>query len=188
MLGTLNDIKKGVKLLHENEPYVVMESNFVKMSMRKPVMQTKMKNLLNGKVVEINYHQGDKMEEADMMKKKVDYLYNDGDNYFFMSQDDFEQFSLPKENLGAVTGYIKDGDKVDALYFNNVAVSISAAPKVELKVISAPEAVKGNSASGRTTKMVTMETGLELAVPIFIKEGEILRVNTETGEYVERAQ
>jgi len=94
MISTLNDIKKGLSVLVEGEPYVVVEANFVRMQQRKPVMQTKLKNLINGKVAEINYHPGDKVEEANLQRKKVDYLYNDGDNYYFMSQDDFEQFSI----------------------------------------------------------------------------------------------
>ncbi|MFA5047410.1 MAG: elongation factor P [Patescibacteria group bacterium] len=186
MISTLNDIKKGLSIIHEGEPYVVAEANFVRMQQRKPVMQTKLKNLLNGKVAEINFHPGDRVEEADLQRKKVDYLYSDGENYFFMSQDDFEQFSLPKSNLAEKTGYLKDGDKVDALYFNGNPVSISPAPKVELKVVSAPEGVKGNSAQGRVTKTAELETGLNIQVPLFVKEGDTIRINTDSGDYVER--
>lgn len=173
-------------MIQNDEPYVVMEANFVRMQQRKPVMQTKLKNLLNGKVAEVNFHPGDRVEEADLMRKKVDYLYNDGDNYYFMSQDDFEQFSIAKENIGDKAGFLKDGDKVDALYFNGNPVSVSLQPKVELKVISAPEGVKGNSAQGRVTKVAELETGITIQVPLFVKEGDTVRINTETGEYVER--
>ncbi len=186
MISTLNDIKKGLSVIHEGEPYVVAEANFVRMQQRKPVMQTKLKNLLNGKVVEINYHPGDRVEEADLQRKSVDYLYNDGTNYFFMTKDDFEQFEIPTDTIGDRALMMKEGDKVEALYFNGRPVSISLPPKVELKVISAPEGVKGNSAQGRVTKTAELETGLKVQVPLFIKEGETIRVNTETGEYTER--
>lgn len=186
MISTLNDIKKGLNVLHEGEPYTVMEANFVRMQQRKPVMQTKLKNLLNGKVAQINYHPGDRVEEADLMRKKVDYLYNDGTNYFFMTQDDFEQFSIDKETIGDKTGYLKEGDKVDALYFNGNPVSISLQPKVELKVVSAPDAVRGDSAQGKVTKTVELETGISIQVPLFVKEGDMIRINSESGEYVER--
>lgn len=186
ILSTLNDIKKGINVLHENEPYVVVEANFVRMQQRKPVMQTKLRNLLNGKTVEVNFHPGDRVEVADMQRKKVDYLYNDGEKFFFMSQDDFEQFEIPKETIGNSAGFLKDGDKVDALYFNDNPVSISVQPKVELKVTSAPEGVRGDSAQGRVTKVAEMETGLKINVPLFVKEGDVIRINTETGEYVER--
>jgi elongation factor P len=185
-LSTLNDIKKGLNVLYENEPYVVMEANFVRMQQRKPVMQTKLKNLLNGKVAQVNFHPGDKVEEADLMRKKVDYLYNDGENWNFMSGDDFEQFILPKDSLGDKIGFMKDGDKVDALYFNGNPVSVSLQPKVELKVISAPEGDRGNSAQGRVTKTAELETGVSIQVPLFVKTGDTIRINTETGEYVER--
>ena len=186
MISTLNDIKKGLSVLVEGEPYVVVEANFVRMQQRKPVMQTKLKNLINGKVAEINYHPGDKVEEANLQRKKVDYLYNDGDNYYFMSQDDFEQFTIEKSSIINQVGFMKDGDKVDALYFNNNPVSISLPPKVELKIISAPDGVKGNSAQGRVTKTAELETGMGIQVPLFVKEGDTIRINTDTGEYVER--
>lgn len=186
MLSSLNDIKKGLNILYEGEPYVVAEANFVRMQQRKPVMQTKMKNLLNGKVAQVNFHPGDRVEEADLMRKKADYLYNDGTSYNFMSQDDFEQFSIAKESVGDKVGYLKEGDKVDALYFNGNPVSVSVLPKVELKVVSAPEGVKGDSAQGRVTKAAEMETGITIQVPLFVKEGDIIRINTESGEYVER--
>ncbi|MFA5020970.1 MAG: elongation factor P [Patescibacteria group bacterium] len=186
MLSTLNDIKKGLNILHENEPYTVMEANFVRMQQRKPVMQTKLKNLLNGKIAQINFHPGDRVEEADLMRQKVDYLYNDGDKFYFMSPKDFEQFEIDQATIGNVAGYLRDGDKVDALYFNGQPVSISAAPKVELKVVSAPEGVRGDSAQGRVTKLAELETGISIAVPLFVKEGDTVRINTDTGEYVER--
>ncbi|MEK7653024.1 MAG: elongation factor P [Patescibacteria group bacterium] len=186
MLSTLNDIKKGLAIIQNSDPYIVLEARFVRMQQRKPVMQTKLKNLLSGKVMEINFHPGDRVEEADLQRKKVDYLYNDGNNFFFMSQDDFEQFSLDKETVGEQAGFMKEGDKVDALYFNGNPVSISLAPKVELKVVSAPDAIKGNSAQGRVTKTAELETGINIQVPLFVKEGDIIRINTDTGEYVER--
>jgi len=185
-ISSLNDIKKGINILYDGEPYVVVEANFVRMQQRKPVMQTKIRNLLNGKVAQVNFHPGDKVEEADLTRKKVDYLYNDGENWFFMSNDDFEQFSLPKDVVGDKIGLMKEGDKVDALYFNGNVVSISLQPKVELKVVAAPEGDKGNSAQGRVTKTAELETGMTIQVPLFIKEGDIIRINTETGEYVER--
>jgi len=186
ILSTLNDIKKGINVLYNGEPYVVMSANFVKMQMRKPVMQTKLKNLLNGKTVETAFHQGDRIEVADMQRKRVDYLYNEGDKFYFMSQDDFEQFEIDRDTIGDNVGYLKDGDKVDALYFNDSPVSISVQPKVELKVVSAPDGVRGDSAQGRVTKVVELETGLKINVPLFVKEGDTIRINTDTGEYTER--
>lgn len=186
MISSLNNIKKGINIIHEGEPYIVVEANFVRMQQRKPVMQTKIKNLLNNKVAEINYHPGDKVEQANLSRKKADYLYNDGSNFFFMTHDDFEQFSMEKEKISNKIGFMKQGDKVDILYFNNNPVSISLPPKTELKVVSAPDGVRGNSAQGRVTKTAELETGISILVPLFVKEGDMIRVNTESGEYVER--
>jgi elongation factor P len=165
----------------------VVDAQFIQMQACKPTMKTKIKNLISGKVLEVSFHAGDKVETADLLRKKVDYLYNDGSNYHFMTTDDFEQFELSKEAVGELAGYMKDGDKVDALYFNGNPVAINLPTKVELKVASAPEGVKGNSAQGRVTKAAEMETGITIQVPLFIKEGEMIKVNTETGEYSERA-
>lgn len=186
IIPNLNGLKKGTNIIYEGDPYVVAEANFVRMQMRKPVMQTKIKNLLNGKMAEVNFHPGDKVEEADLQKKKADYLYNDGQNFHFMTNDDFEQFSLASETIGYLSNYMKDGDKVDVLYFSGQPVSISLPTKVELKVVSAPEGVKGNSAQGRVMKTAELETGVSIQVPLFIKEGDMIRVNTETEEYCER--
>lgn len=187
MISSLNDIKKGLNIIYNGEPHLVTEANFVRCQMRKPVMQTKMRNLINGKAVDVSFHTQDRLEEADMQRKKADYLYNDGANYFFMTQDDFEQFSISRETLGNNINYLKEGDKVDVLYFNGNPVSTSLQPKVALKVVSAPEGARGNSAQGRVTKTATLETGIEIQVPLFVKENDVVVVNTETGEYVERA-
>ena len=186
VIPNLNGIKKGANIIYEGAPYVVSEAHFVRMQMRKPVMQTKIKNLLNGKVTEVNFHPGDKVEEADLQKKKVDYLYNDSHNFYFMTASDFEQFSLPGEVVGHLVNYLKEGDRADVLYFEGNPVSLSLPTKVELKVVSAPAGVKGNSAQGRVTKTAQLETGVSLQVPLFVKEGDIIRVNTETEEYCER--
>lgn len=188
VLPSLKSIKKGVSLSYNDEPYLVVGAQFIQMQAQKPTMKTKMKNLVNGKVLEISFHPGDKLETADLQRKKCDYLYNDGDNYYFMTTDDFEQFDLSSENVGELSGYMKEGDKVDVLYYNDSPVSLSLPTKVELKVVSAPEGVKGNSAQGRVTKSAELETGITVQVPLFIKEGEVIRVNTDTGEYSERAQ
>jgi len=186
VIPNLNGIKKGTNIIYEGAPYVVNEANFVRMQMRKPVMQTKIKNLLNSKVTEVNFHPGDKVEEADLQKKKVDYLYNDSSNFYFMTANDFEQFSLPAAVIGHLSNYMKEGDKVDVLYFAGKPVSISLPTKVELKVVAAPAGVKGNSAQGRVMKTVELETGVNIQAPLFVKEGDIIRVNTESEEYCER--
>ncbi len=186
VLPSLNSIRVGLNLLVNNEPYQVVSANFMRCQQRKPVMQTKLKNLVNGKVVEISYKPGDRVEEADLEKKKADYLYADATGTYFMDTESYEQFSIDAEILGERKKLLKDGMSIDILYFNENPITLHFPPKIDLKVVSAPPSIKGDSA-GNVTKAVTLETGLTINVPLFIKEGDIVRVNTETLDYVERA-
>ena len=156
------------------------------MQQRKPVMQTKMKNLINGKVLEYNFKQGEKVEEANLERSKANYLYKDADQAYLMDNTSFEQFNINIDLLGQKASFLKDGEDVDVLYFNQKPVNIDLPAKVVLKVTEAPPGVKGDSAQG-ATKQITLETGLIINAPLFIKEGDEVRINTETGDYVERA-
>ncbi|MFZ5364740.1 MAG: elongation factor P [Patescibacteria group bacterium] len=184
-IDSLHGIKIGTTLNYEGEPYVVVSANFMRCQQRKPVMQTKMKNLINGKVIEYNFKPGEKIETADLARNSANYLYSDGDESYFMDNETFEQFSLGKEIVGAMTNYLMDGQDVDVLKFEGKPVSIDLPKKVDLKVTEAPPGIKGDSSQG-ATKQITVETGLQLQAPLFIKEGDVIRINTETGEYVER--
>lgn len=185
MLSTLNDIKKGITVNIEGRACVVLEANFVRMQQRKPVMQTKLKDLANGKVIEINFHPGDRIEEADLERRKANYLYKDENNAYFMDNESFEQVSFPMSEVGYYLNFLKEGDDAQILYFSGKPINVSIAAKVELKVVEAAPAVKGDTVSGGT-KPIKLETGYTVNAPLFIKEGEIVRINTETGEYAER--
>jgi len=184
-IDSLNSIRVGLTLDYEGQPYVVVSANFMRCQQRKPVMQTKMKNLIDGRVLEINFKPGDKVETANLGKSKVNYLYTEGDECYFMDNDTYEQFSLAKDLIGKQTDYLIEGNDVDILKYNDKPVAVELPKKVELKVTEAPPGVKGDSAQG-ATKQVTLETGMTLQAPLFIKQGDVIRVNTETGEYAER--
>lgn len=185
-IQTLNDIRGGTCVIFNGEPYIVVTAKFVRMQQRKPVMQTKMKNLINGKVLEYNFKQGEKVEEANLERSKANYLYKDADQAYLMDNTSFEQFNINIDLLGQKASFLKDGEDVDVLYFNQKPVNIDLPAKVVLKVTEAPPGVKGDSAQG-ATKQITLETGLIINAPLFIKEGDEVRINTETGDYVERA-
>ena len=187
MLGALNDIKQGLIINYENEPYLVVGANFMRKSQGKPVMQTKMKSLLSGKTLEVSFKPGDKVEEADVKRRPAQFLYADADDVHFMNEETFEQFSLPRKGIGEKVIYLKEGESVDVVYFDNKPLTIQLPIKVTLTVAEAPEGAKGDSAQGRVTKVATMENGLKVNVPLFINEGDVIKVNTETGDYVERA-
>lgn len=187
VLPNLNSLKVGTSIIYNDEPYLIVSANFVRMQQRKPVMQTKLKNLISGKVLENNFHPGDTVEEAYLEKAKASFLYANDLEACFMDNESYEQFSFEINAVADKIKYLKDGDAVDVLKFQGKPITIDIPKKVTLKVVSAPPGVKGDTASGNVTKEVEFENGLKLRAPLFIKEGDSIVVNTETGEYVERA-
>lgn len=185
VISSLNDIRVGTYVLFQNQPYRVVEANFMRTAQRKPVMQTKLKNLIDNKTVEYSFKYGEKVETPDLNRSKAGYLYSDDNGAYFMDNSNYEQFDIPKDVIGDKINYLKEGTEIDVLYFEGKPVSIDLPIKVELKVTSAPPGIKGDSSSN-VTKSVTVETGAQLNVPLFIKEDDVIRINTETGEYVER--
>ena len=182
----ISDIKLGAVVLMNNQPMQVVWSNRMRTAQRNPVMQTKLKNVITGKVIEYSFKFGEKVEEADVSRERANFLYADGDGTHFMNQETFETVDLPKDVTEEQEKFLKEGTEVQILRFNNNPVSIELPIKIELKVVEAPPSMTGNS-GGSVTKPVVLETGLVVNTPMFIKEGEMIRVDTRTGEYVERA-
>jgi elongation factor P len=182
----ISDIKLGAVVLMNNQPMQVVWSNRMRTAQRKPVMQTKLKNVITGKVIEYSFKFGEKVEEADVSRERANFLYTDADGTHFMNQETFETVDLPKDVTEEQEKFLKEGTEVQILRFNNIPVSIELPIKIELKVVEAPPSMTGNS-GGSVTKPVVLETGLVVNTPMFIKEGEMVRVDTRTGEYVERA-
>ena len=186
VLPSLNSIRAGIILLYNGEPYQVQTANFVRMQQRKPVMQTKLRHLVTGKVLEYSFKPGESVEEAGLEKQKANYLYSDATNAYFMDQENYEQFGIALSTVGSGALLLKEGIEVTALIFNEKPISVELPKKIDLAVTSAPPAIKGDSAQGRVMKTVTVETGATLQTPLFVNEGDVIRINTETGEYVER--
>ncbi len=182
---SLNEIKSGRVLEINSEPFLVIKTDHHKMGRGGAVLKVKMKNLINGNVLEKTYQGNDRAEEAKTASKKANYLYKDQNEAYFMDNESFEQFSLLLENIGDKEVFLKEGIDVDVLYFNDNPVSVSLPVKMDFKVISSPPGVRGNS-SGNVTKQIELEGGAVISAPLFINEGDIVRINTETGEYVER--
>ncbi len=181
----LNKIKQGILIKINNEPYIVIKTEHHKMARGGAVLKTKLKNLINDSVINKTFQGNEKVESAETEKKKANFLYLDKDNVYFMNNETYDQFSISIDKLGGQEKYLKEGVNVNILYFNNKPISIELPVKIELKVIISPPGVKGNSA-GNVTKQVELETGLKINVPMFINKGDIIRINTETGEYSER--
>ena len=182
---SINDLKKGINISLNNEPFTVVSSQHLKMGRGGGMMQTKLKNLINGKVIEKNFKGHESIEQANLSRQKAQFLYADDEGVHFMEQENFETITVPIDNVGELTKFMADGQMVDVLSFNEKPVNISMPVKVDLKIKTTPPGVKGNTASGGT-KPATLESGAVVNVPLFINEGDVIRVNTETGEYVER--
>ncbi len=181
----ISDIKLGSILLFQNEPMQVIWHNRMRTAQRKPVMQTKLRNVISGKVIEYSFKFGEKVTEADVSRERANFLYADTEGTHFMNNETFETVDFPKEATEEQELFLKEGTEVQILRFNGKPVSIELPIKVELKVIESPPNVTGNS-GGNVTKPVKLETGLMVNAPMFIKEGETIRVDTRDGEYVER--
>jgi len=173
-------------IIMDGAPYEVLSSHVFRMQMRKPVNQTKLKNIISGKVTEHSFHQSEKAEEADIETKNIKFLYvNRGEFWFCEEKDPSKRFKLSQEVFGDGAKYVKPNTLIEAMLFDEEYIGVKLPIKVELKVTEAAPAVKGDTAQG-ASKTVTMETGLTLNVPLFINEGDVLRINTETGDYTER--
>jgi elongation factor P len=182
---SLSEIKVGKIILANGEPHVVVKSDHHKMGRGGAVLKTKLRNLINGNILERTFQGSEKADEADTEKKKASFMYKDDNQTNFMEEETFEQFSIDIEQLGGKEKFLKEGVIVDVLYFDGRPVAVDIPIKVELKVVSAPPGVRGNSA-GNVNKQIELETGATINAPMFINEGDVIRVNTDTEEYVER--
>jgi len=187
-----NEIRERTYINFEGEPYEIVASHVARKQQRKPVNQVKMKNLITGRVIEHTFQVSDKADQADLKKKKVQFIYeNRGEFWFTPEGDPKGRFALTSDTVGDAKKYIKEKDVIDALVFSNGdderIIGISLPIKVDLKVIECPPNIKGDTATGGN-KPATVETGAVVNVPLFINVGDIIRVNTETGEYIERTE
>ncbi|AXE60745.1 elongation factor P [[Mycoplasma] phocae] len=182
----VNDLKSGVTFQLDGNIYVVLEAQHSKQGRGQANVKVKVKDLRNGSTTIKSFTGGDKVEKAMIDKINMDYLYNAGDNIVLMDQETFEQIEIPVENLKWELNFLKEGQKVIVRKFESEVLDIELPANVSLKVVESPDAVKGNTAQA-AQKKVTLETGFVIETPLFIKEGEIVSVSTETGKYVGRA-
>lgn len=182
-----SDLKgTGQIIKYNDEPYQIIWSNFMRTAQRKPVIQTKMRNLISGKVMEYSFKYGEKVEGADVLKRKMQYLYNDDSGASFMDPASFETIVLPKELVEDQIKFLKEGTDTVVMFFEEKPIGLDLPIKIELKVTETAPGIKGDTATGGT-KPATLETGHVVNVPLFIKEGDVVRVDTRSGAYVERA-
>lgn len=180
-----SQFRNGLRFVLDGQPYVMTYFQHVKPGKGGAFVRTKVKNLLNGKALEKTFRSGEKVDEADVEDRSMQYLYQDGENLVFMDQETYDQLPFGADVVGDIKNLLKENTEVDVLFWDGKPINIELPAFVELAVAQTDPGIKGDTASG-ATKPATLETGAVVNVPLFVKEGEVLRIDTRTGEYVER--
>ncbi|MBS3757125.1 MAG: elongation factor P [Desulfobacterales bacterium] len=182
------DLRKGLKIEIDGDPYVIVEFEFVKPGKGQALYKCKLKNMLTGAQFDRTYRSGDKFKPANLEEQEMEFLYFDGEQYCFMNTSTYEQEFLTVEQVGDTTSkLLKENTKCDVLLFDGSPIGVSLPNFIDLRVTKADPWVKGDTASG-SSKPAILETGYEVQVPPFIEEGEKIRIDTRTGQYVERVK
>lgn len=183
-----SEFRKGKKILFQNEPYMVMEFVHVKPGKGGAFMRTKMKNLITGLMREETFRTEEKFEDPNLENKDMQYLYEDNGLYNFLDLDSYEQISFNKNQIEEVLDLLKEQETYTVLYFQNRPISVTPPMFMNLKVTEAPPGVRGNTAQGAASKPIVLETGLTIQAPLFINEGDIIKVDTRDNQYIERVK
>ena len=181
------DFRKGAKVMIEGEPYDMLECNFVKPGKGQALYKCRLRNLLKNTIIDRTYKSGDGLEAADVRRGEAQFLYRDKSSLVFMDQDSYEQYTVPEGVMGDTVKWLMDGMICELLYWNDRVIGVEPPPHVVVKITYTEPAVRGNT-SGNITKAAKVETGAEVQVPAFIENGETIRIDTRTGEYVERVK
>jgi elongation factor P len=182
-----NDLRKGLKILIDGSPYTVVLAEFVKPGKGAAFTRTKMKNLLTGGVIERNIRSGEKIEAADVEENEMTFLYKEGEDFVFMDKKSYEQVHITAQTVDEAWQWMKDNLDVYVLFWNGRAIGITPPNFVELRITRSDPGVRGDTATG-ASKQATLETGATVQVPLFIDEGETIRIDTRSGEYMERVK
>ena len=186
-MASTSEVRKGVVIRHQNDLFVVVESQHINPGKGAAFVRVRMKSLASGKVIEMTYKTSETVDIVEVFFQTMQYLYKTGDNFAFMNMNTYEQIEMNGDLVGDDSKYLKEGLEVVVGLYEERPVSIQLPKKIQYKVVEAPPAVRGDSAAGNVTKEIKLDNGLTVQAPIFIKEGEEILVNTETGEYSARA-
>lgn len=188
-MGSYNtsEFKSGLKIILDNDPYTIVENEMVKPGKGQAFNRVRVRNLKTGRTVERTFKSGDSVESADVVETEMQYLYTDGDFWHFMIPENFEQHAAGKPAMGDSANWLKDGMPCTVMLWNGQPLNVTAPSHVELKVVETDPGMRGDTATGGS-KPAKLETGANVRVPLFISEGEVIRVDTRTGEYIARAK
>jgi elongation factor P len=181
-----NEIRGGVKVEVEGQPYNIISNEFVKPGKGQAFNRIKMKHLLSGRVIERTYKSGEKFDLADVSESEMRMLYKEADGAIFMDEKSFEQIKIPFENIGDTVNWLLDDHLYEVIFYNGSAITVAPPTFMEMVIIETAPGVRGDTASGRVLKPATLESGVKVQVPIFIEQGEKIKVDTRTTEYVSR--
>ena len=187
MALSITNLKKGTLFQWEGEPFKVVDYKQKVMGRGGSIVNVRIKSLIDGKVLEKTFKGNEQLDSADVTNQTVQYLYNDGVAFFFMNEESFNQFEIPADLVGDGAGYIKEGDSVQLQFWNERPINVELPKNVALKVTYTEGAVKGDTSSS-ITKDATLETGITIKVPAFIKQGDVISVDTSSGTYRERVK
>ena len=182
-----SDIRKGLKIQMDGNPYTVVEFQFVKPGKGTAFTRTKIKNLKTGAVLERTFRSGEKLEPANIEEREMQFLYHEGDNYHFMDNTTYDQSFISADDIGDAGLFMPDNINVTVMFFDDAPIGVTLPNFVELEVAHTEPGVKGDTASG-ATKPATLTTGAIINVPLFVEEGEVLKIDTRTSEYIERVK
>jgi len=182
-----NEFRAGLKLILDGDPYTIIENEFVKPGKGQAFNRVKLRNLKSGRVVDRTFKSGESVEAADVMDTDMQYLYNDGEEWHFMEPKSFEQFAMRKDSVGDAAQWLKGQEDCVVTLLDGQPLSVAVPNFVELQITQTDPGVRGDTAQGGT-KPATLETGAAVKVPLFVEEGEVLRIDTRTGEYVSRVK
>ena len=185
MALSINEIKAGLTLLVDDQVWLTLECQHVKPGKGAAFVRVKMRHIKNGSVQEVTFRGDEKVEEAFVEERKLQYQYASGGMYYFMDQDNFEELSVPEDVIAEKNKFLKDNLEVSAYYYKDEVLNVSLPNSVEVKIIQSEPGIKGDTAKSGT-KPAKIETGAIIQVPLFINEGDIIKVDTRSGEYVER--
>ena len=182
-----NEFRGGLKILLDGDPFAIIENEFVKPGKGQAFNRVKVRNLRSGRVIERTFKSGESVEAADVVEVSLQYLYSDGENWHFMDEGSFEQYAAPREVVGDSANWLKEQDVCTLTLWNGVPLTVAPPNFVVLEITEADPGLKGDTASG-ATKPARVETGAIVKVPLFVNQGERIRIDTRTGEYVARAK
>jgi len=184
---TAGDLRKGLKIELDGDPYLIVDFEFSKPGKGQALYRCRLRNMITGNQFDRTYRSGEKFTAADLEEQQMQYLYEQGGNYHFMNTSTYEQFELSEDHVGDAKNYLTENLLIDMLLFQGRPIGINLPNFVTLKITKADPGIKGDTAAG-ATKPVTLETGAVVQVPLFVEEGETIKLDTRSGQYVERVK